>query len=72
MLEYVASMKNYVLYHDTKRGNYKIHNGIEVVAYPSTVEDAYDRLRAYTKVKTFIQCAGCNVPNCNECEKFYD
>jgi len=71
VLEYVASMQNYIVYHDTDRGNYKIHNGFNIIAYPSTIEDAYNKLRTYTKSKALItKCEGCHIPTCNDCERY--
>jgi len=73
VLEYVASMQNYIVYHDTVRGNYKIHNGFNIIAYPSTEQDAFNKLRAYTKSKNLVvKCDGCTIPSCNECERYYN
>ena len=70
MLQEVASISNYTVYHDTTRGNYKIHNGLTIISNPSTIEDAYNKLHLLTNSSAVLKCEGCNIPNCNECERF--
>jgi hypothetical protein len=74
VLQFVASLRNYNIYHDTDRGNYKIHNGFTVVSNPSTIEDAYAKMRLYANSvdnKNVRRCwEGCTSTNCNDCERF--
>lgn len=73
MLEYVASMKQFIVYHDTEHGNYKIHDGFAIIANPSTEEDAYRKLRFLNRTAEFSDLQRCFPKcnyNCSDCERF--
>ena len=73
MLQFVASLNHYIVYHDTTKGNYKIHDGFKVVSNPSTEEDAYRKLRFLNRTAEFSDLKRC-YPKCNydcsDCERF--
>lgn len=74
VLEFVASANNYILYRDTRIGNYKIHNGEKIVANPSTEEDAYRTLRMYANKILFSDAkrcwTQCTATTCDDCERY--
>jgi len=73
VLEYVASLNGFSVYHDDIRGNYKITHRNEVVAYPSTKEDAYFRLRSLNNAadpKELRHCDNCDSINCSDCDRY--
>ena len=75
MLEYVASLRNYIMYYDTNKGNYKIHNGFKIVSNPSTEEDAYRKLRFLTRKGEYSDFKRCSddcgsALACSDCEKY--
>jgi hypothetical protein len=73
VLEFVASMNNFVVYHDTTMGNYKIHNGFRVISNPSTEEDAYRKLRFLNRTAEFADLKSCYSNckyDCIDCERY--
>ncbi len=71
MLQEVASYSHYTVYHDTTRGNYKIHDGNKIIANPSTFEDAYIKVRLFINPQQAVNhCEGCDATNCNDCERY--
>ena len=73
MYQFVASINNYVMYHDDIRGNYKIHDGDKVIANPSTKEDAYFQLRSLNNnldADDLRHCPNCDTIDCKDCERY--
>jgi hypothetical protein len=73
VLEYVASLNGFSVYHDDIRGNYKITHRNEVVAYPSTKEDAFFKLRSFNNnlnANDLRHCPNCDTIDCTDCERF--
>jgi hypothetical protein len=73
MLQFVSAFGSYAVYYDTDIGNYKIKNSREIIANPSTYEDAQVRLGTLTgkaDKKYARRCTGCITDNCNDCERY--
>jgi hypothetical protein len=69
MIEEIVQIKNYTVYLDTIRHNYKICKGSKIISYPSTLEDAMSRIESLTGIVKMSYCNGCKNGDCHNCER---